>query len=133
MALKKVLLVHGLESIEMAKLQLSGHKLIKIDNENGGTVLKDLLEGKSIASKEPLPDERVVIHHGYSESELKQNLANFKTLLNKKPIVAIVTEHSINWPYEYLLIEHLMKDRDENVKLEIERREKAEKEKAENK
>lgn len=128
MAFKKGLLVQGLENMEMAKLQLTGHKLIKMSDENGGTVLRDIFEGKeNVPSKEPLPEERVVIFFGYSDKELKEDLGRFKTLLNSRPIIAVVTQYSIEWPYEFLLREHLMKDRDENVRLEKERRERVNK------
>jgi hypothetical protein len=129
--MQKVLLVQGLESMELAKLQLTGHKLIVINDENGGAVLQDILQGGKAESQAPLPKERVVIFHGYADTELRENLAKFKTLLKGRPIVAVVTEHSINWPYEYLLTEHLIKDRDENIKLETERRARLEKEAAE--
>ena len=59
--MQKVLLVQGLESMELAKLQLTGHKLIVINDENGGAVLQDILQGGKADSQAPLPKERVVI------------------------------------------------------------------------
>lgn len=127
MELKKVLLVHGLDSMELAKLQLSNHKVVVINNENGGSLLKDLIlqnEENIKKTESELPNERVIIFSDYSDEELKQNIVTFRFMSTQRPMLAVVTENSYEWSFEYLLTEHLIKDRDENRRLLEEQRKK---------
>ena len=113
---KKVLLAHGLDAMELAKLQLMGHKITVIDQENGGALIKDLLEEKSKPATQELPPEKVVVFNGYNDADLKAGVIAIRTNFPVKPIIAAVTDNSYEWPFEFLLTEHLIKDRDWNLK-----------------
>lgn len=113
---RKVLMTHGLDDLELARLELMGHKIIRIDDANGGALLREILEGKAAPAEAPLPQEKVVIFNGYSDDELKKGVTAIRTNFTVRPIIAAVTEYSFNWSFEYLLTEHLIKDRDWNLK-----------------
>lgn len=113
---RKVLLAHNLDSMELAKLQLMGHQIINVNQENGGALIRELLEGKARPAAVELPQEKVVIFNGYNDSDLKAGVIAIRTNFKEKPIIAAVTDNSYEWPYEFLLTEHLIKDRDWNLK-----------------
>lgn len=114
--LKKVLLVHGLDSMDLAKLEILGHKMILIDGKNGGGKIKEILAGESIPAKIELPEEKVVIFNGYENKELQEGVGKIRASFEERPIIATVTDNSYEWPFEFLLTEHLMADRDWNMK-----------------
>ena len=113
---KKVLLVHGLDAMDLARLELMGHQMIVVDETNGGGLIRDLLENKGEPSKGKLPEERVIIFNGYSDEDLKAGVIAIRSSFPVKPIIAAVTDNSYNWAFEFLLTEHLIADRDWNLK-----------------
>lgn len=113
---KKVLLAYGLDSMELAKLQLMGHQIITITKDNGGALIRDLLDEKSKPAGSELPAEKVIVFNGYEDDDLKAGVIGIRTNFTEKPIIAAVTDNSYDWPFEFLLTEHLIKDRDWNMK-----------------
>ncbi len=114
--MRKTVLAYGLSKLELAKLELMGNKIILIDENNGGTRIRDLLADRAEPATMELPPEKVIIFNGYPEEELKRSVVAIRSNFTDKPIIAAVTDNSYNWPFEYLLTEHLIKDRDWNRK-----------------
>ncbi|NLB22722.1 MAG: DUF3783 domain-containing protein [Clostridium sp.] len=113
---RKVLLVFGLDSMDLARLELMGYEMVIINEENGGGRIRDLIENKGKPVKGELPDEKVVIFNGYKDEALQKGVQAIRSSFPVKPIIAAVTDHSYNWAFEFLLIEHLIQDRDWNRK-----------------
>lgn len=113
---RKVLLVHGLDAMDLAKLQLMGHEMVVVDQENGGGIIRDLIDNNGKPATIELPEEKVIIFNGYSDEDLKAGVIAIRSNFKDKPIIAAVTDHSYNWAFEFLLIEHLIQDRDWNLK-----------------
>lgn len=126
MKLEKKMIVHGFNTFELAKFEVGGHKVVVVGNDNGATLLKDLiLENKESykKSEEELPKDKVIVLSDYSDEELKQFVLMLRSFPKEnKPMLAVVTESSYEWPFEYLLKEHLIKDREEIRKAEAEGR-----------
>lgn len=113
---RRVLLVHALDNMDLAKLQLMGHQMLIITKDNGGALIKDLIEGKGAPASGDLPQEKVIIFNGYADEDLKQSVGAIRSSFKDKPIIAAVTDNSYNWTFEFLLTEHLIKDRDWNLR-----------------
>lgn len=113
---KKTLLAYSLDSMELAKLELMGHQIIVVDQVNAGARISDLLNGGAQPASDELPPEKVIIFNGYDDNDLKAGVIAIRTNFQVKPIIAAVTDHSYEWPFEFLLTEHLIKDRDWNLK-----------------
>lgn len=113
---KKVLLVHGLDPMELAKLQLMGHELVVVNETNAGGLIRDLIENNGKPATAALPGEKVIVFNGYGDEDLKAGVIAIRTNFEVKPIIAAVTDNSYNWAFEFLLVEHLIKDRDWNLK-----------------
>lgn len=113
---RKVLLVYGLDSMDLARLELLGYKMVIINEDNGGGLIRDLIENKGQPTKGELPDEKVVIFNGYKDDALQKGVQAIRTSFPVKPIIATVTDNSYNWTFEFLLIEHLIQDRNWNRK-----------------
>lgn len=114
--MRKTLLAFGLSKLELAKLEIMGNKIIVIDETNGGTLIRDLLEDRAEPAGMELPSEKVIIFNGYPDEDLKRSVVTIRSNFQDKPIIAAVTDNSYNWAFEYLLTEHLIKDRDWNRK-----------------
>lgn len=116
MELKKLILVHGMDTMTMSRFTNAGHVVVPVYNENGGSLLKDLILGNKENLKpslEELPKEKVMILSDYSDAELRDFVAALRQIpSNSRPMLAVVTENSYNWTFEFLLKEHLIKDRD---------------------
>lgn len=110
----KKLLTHGLDKMELASLEVLGHKALVIDKKNAGAKIGEILEGEKKPTEKELPEEKVIIFSGYEDEEVQELVSKFRTIFSVRPILAVVTEHSIGWPFDYLLTEHLIKDRDAN-------------------
>ena len=113
---RRVLLVHGLDSMDLARLKLMGHDMVVVNNENGGGLIRDLIENQGQPAKAELPEEKVVIFNGYSDEDLKAGVIAIRSSFPDKPIIAAVTDNSYNWAFEYLLVDHLIQDRNWNLK-----------------
>lgn len=113
---RRVLLVYGLDAMDLAKLQLMGHEMVVINQGNGGGLIRDLIENQGKPAKVELPPEKVIIFNGYSDEALKEGVVAIRSSFPEKPIIAAVTDNSYNWAFEFLLIEHLIQDRDWNRK-----------------
>lgn len=111
---KKLVLTHGLTDMELASLEVLGHKIRVIDEKNAGSKIMELIEGINKPSMGKIPEEKVIIFSNYDDGELQENVVKFREIFTERPILAVVTEHSKNWTFEYLLTEHLIKDRDAN-------------------
>lgn len=114
--MRRTVLAFGLSKLELAKLELMGNKIIQIDQDNGGTLIRDLLADRAEPATIELPTEKVIIFNGYPDEDLKRSVVAIRSNFTDKPIIAAVTDNSYNWPFEYLLTEHLIKDRDWNRK-----------------
>ncbi len=113
---RRVLLVHGLDGMDLARLQLMGHDMVVVNDENGGGLIRDLIENQGQPAKAELPEEKVVIFNGYSDEDLKAGVIAIRSSFPDKPIIAAVTDNSYNWAFEYLLVDHLIQDRNWNLK-----------------
>ncbi|PKK39925.1 hypothetical protein ABB02_00714 [Clostridiaceae bacterium JG1575] len=127
---RRVLLTHALDPMDLAKLEVLGHEILVVNDANGGATLKELLEAKAAPTKKPLPLEKVVIFNGYSEADLKQGVLAIRESFPVRPIIAAVTDHSYLWSFEFLLTEHLIADRDWNLRNAAEYQNNLQKEKA---
>lgn len=113
---RRVLLVHALDGMDLAKLQLMGHQMVIVTQENGGGLIKELLEDQGAPASGELPPEKVIIFNGYPDEDLKQSVIAIRSNFKDKPIIAAVTDNSYNWSFEFLLKEHLIQDRDWNLR-----------------
>ena len=113
----KIILFYGFNEEDREKLETTIKKhintnVIEISKSMGGMKLSDILEGKKAqVFNKTLPEEKVVIFNNYSDSEVESALKDIKLKLDKMPILAAVTETSLNWKFDYLL-QHLIQEKE---------------------
>lgn len=119
----RVLLVHGLSEDERNGLQAGGFTLDIIDEGNAGGSLEEILDGKRIAhTGKSLHQVKIIVFYGYeTDEELKEAVVRIRKNHVYGSIMAVVTENSYRWKFSYLL-EHLLQEREDNIKMEQERR-----------
>ena len=96
---------------ETKDFQATGHKVINISNEMASMKVKDILEGLKfeVVSKKNF-DEKVVIFSNFPDEEL-QMMVSIAKVITENPIMAVVTETSKEWQFNYL-VEHLIEERE---------------------
>jgi hypothetical protein len=91
--------------------EIGAPSAVTIDETWGYLTLREIIDGNG-ASGEPFPSvEKVVLFHGLPQQGVLFLINFFKQTDLPRPIYAVVTEHSINWPFNELL-EHLVEERE---------------------
>ncbi|EJO5347496.1 DUF3783 domain-containing protein [Clostridium botulinum] len=117
----KLMLVYGFEEeeINLLKNMYSENNLptYKIVNKNMGKMkLRDIISGISLEVEDiDMPEEKVIIFNNFSDNELELGIKKLKEILKPVPIMAVVTDTSIEWEFKYLL-DHLMEEREWHIK-----------------
>lgn len=86
--------------------------LININEEMGRMTIKDILNNlKFQVCNCSLPKEKTIIFNNFSDIELDEAIKFIKGSFTEMPILAVVTEKSIDWTFEDL-IKHLIEERE---------------------
>ncbi|WP_251860637.1 DUF3783 domain-containing protein [Clostridium sp. Marseille-Q2269] len=113
----KLMLVYGLkeEELNLLKDMCTANNLpsYKFVNKNMYKMkLGDIIKGMDLEVEESdMPEEKVIIFNNFSDNELELSIKKLKEILKPAPIMAVVTETSINWEFKYL-VEHLIEERE---------------------
>ncbi len=84
---------------------------VTVAPEQGRLKVGDIIDGK-VSDGEPLvSDQKVILFHQVPQKGILFLINFFKQTNLPRPIYAVVTEHSIQWPFHELL-EHLIEERD---------------------
>ncbi|MBC2580912.1 DUF3783 domain-containing protein [Clostridium sp. DJ247] len=113
----KIALIYGLDEEEkqliyglLTKNNLPIYKVI--DESMGKMKVKDILSGLKLeVYNAHLPKEKVVLFNNFDDQELNDMIIGIREGFKIRPIIAVVTETSIDWSFEYLL-EHLIEERE---------------------
>lgn len=113
----KTMLIFGFDKEEkqimhdlLKKNNLPDYKVI--EEPMGKMKIKDILNGLKLDIYNcRLPQEKVILLNNFNDEELEKVVKDLRVNLISKPILAVVTETSIEWTFENLL-EHLMEERE---------------------
>lgn len=109
---KKVLLVHGLANKDLNILKSFNKEYKIITQDMTGTKINDIiLEQNLVKSENKIPNEKVVLINGYTDAAINVLIKIIKGAMGKNVIIAVITENSCEWTFDYLLREHLIKER----------------------
>ncbi|OPD20539.1 hypothetical protein AL709_15070 [Clostridium botulinum] len=111
------MLVYGLKEAELNLLKdmcannnLSNYKIV--NKSMCKMKLRDIIKGMNLEVEDVyMPKEKVVIFNNFSDNELELGVKKIKEILKPVPIMAVVTETSIDWEFKYL-VDHLMEERE---------------------
>lgn len=112
----KGMLIFGFSSEEEEKLKkvVSDNKFLEykvVSNDMAKMKISDILQNLKIEIyKCELPSEKVILFNNFSDKEINDAISNIKRIFKPLPILAVITETSVNWTFEYLL-EHLLEER----------------------
>ena len=81
-----------------------------IDKTRAHLTLKEIIDGSGSCGDELVSDEKVLLFHAIPDKGVRFLLHTFRETDLPRPIYAVVTEHSIGWPFRELL-EHLVEER----------------------
>lgn len=113
----KTMLIFGFDKEEkqimhdlLKKNNLPEYKVI--EEPMGKMKIKDILNGLKLDIYNcSLPQEKVILLNNFNDEELEKVIKDLRVNLISKPILAVVTETSIEWTFENLL-EHLIEERE---------------------
>lgn len=91
----------------------NGVKRIKeINSQMGDMTIRDIIEGQEFFTVNiSLPKESLVLFNNISDEGLNSIIKGIKNNFEEMPIMAVVTETTLGWTFEYL-IEHLIEERE---------------------
>jgi hypothetical protein len=112
----KIMLFYGFDKEEIniediiKKLDLSDYKIIY--ESMAKMKVKDILNSLKTESYNcKLPKEKLILFNNFEDEQLKDAIDIIRSNINPMPILAVATENSVEWTFEYLL-EHLMEERE---------------------
>lgn len=110
---EKKILVYGLDAEEMAKMKKSNIKILPVNETMLNMKVFDILAEKNEVSEpnDRFKGEKILVFNAVPDVQLKLLIDLTKRAIKKKPILAVVTETSIEWSFEQL-IEHLIEERE---------------------
>lgn len=110
---EKKILVYGLDAEEMAKMKKSNIKMLPVNETMLNMKVFDILAEKNEVSEpnDRFKGEKILVFNAIPDVQLKLLIDLTKRAIKKKPILAVVTETSIEWSFEQL-IEHLIEERE---------------------
>lgn len=91
--------------------QLGAPSALAIDQTWGSLTLKEIIDGSGAPGEAFVSDEKVILFHDVPQKGVMFLIDSFGQTDLPHPIYAVVTEHSVNWPFKALL-EHLVEERD---------------------
>lgn len=110
---EKKVLVYGLDAEEMAKMKKSNIKLLPVNETMLNMKVFDILAEKNEVAEpnDRFKGEKILVFNAIPDMQLKLLIDLSKRAIKKKPILAVVTETSIEWSFEQLA-EHLIEERE---------------------
>ncbi|MDD6796016.1 MAG: DUF3783 domain-containing protein [Clostridiaceae bacterium] len=107
----KCILVYNLTKEELEKLNKKADlKLIVVTDDMAEMKVKDIVEGIKILNyNNRMPNEKLILFNNYDEKGLVEAIKDIRSFI-KGGIIAVVTETTINWTFEYLL-NHMIEER----------------------
>lgn len=81
-----------------------------IDSTRAHLTLREIIDGSGACGEALVSDEKALLFHAIPEKGVRFLLRIFGESDLPRPIYAVVTEHSIEWPFRELL-EHLVEER----------------------
>lgn len=107
----KCILVYNLTKEELEKLNKKADlKLIVVTDDMAEMKVKDIVEGIKILNyNNRMPNEKLILFNNYDEKGLVEAIKDIRSFINGG-IIAVVTETTINWTFEYLL-NHMIEER----------------------
>lgn len=117
----KLILAYGLEDKELETFNMSKLPYRRITTETADLKIKDIIAGvEGRPSDKKIPNEKVILFNDFSDEELEKVIKIIRATMGKAPILAVVTETSAQWSFNYLL-EHLMEEREWYKKMQQEK------------
>ncbi|AYD41305.1 DUF3783 domain-containing protein [Clostridium fermenticellae] len=114
---KETILVYGFEkndSILYDIVKKIGCKCIEVNKSMGKMTIGNILKASN-SNKDNLNltmrEEKIILFNGFSDKRLNSTIDIIRNSFDKNPILAVVTETSINWAFKDLL-DHLIEERE---------------------
>lgn len=109
---KKCILVYGLSTEEINKIESQNIKVIEIKNDMISMTLENVInEGANENSYDELPlGEKALIFNGFKEDQLKFTIRYIRGFI-QGGVLAVSTPQNYKWTFKYLL-EHLIEERE---------------------
>lgn len=108
----RLLLAYGLSPQEITELKGANLPVREITSEMASMKISQIIEGlKFEIYDKSLPKEKVILFNNFSDEELDFSVKLARVVAGRECILAVVTETSINWTFDYL-VEHLIEERE---------------------
>ena len=116
-----MILAYGLEQKDLEVLKMSNIEYKVITTKIFHEKIEDIIERAVQEERDEfLPKEKIILFNGFSDDELDKIIKLIRATIGREPILAVVTDTSKKWTFEYLL-EHLIEEREWYKKMQKEK------------
>ena len=98
------------EKLDAVLTEIKAPPAFSIEKDQGRLVLGRIIHDNERGGEEFRCDEKVLLFYNIPQKGVYLLMQVFKSADLPKPIYAVVTEHSITWPFNEL-VEHLIEER----------------------
>jgi hypothetical protein len=91
--------------------EIKAPSAVVIHKSQGHLTLREIIHTDAHSEQEFTSEEKVLLFYNIPQKGVLFLINTFKQVDLPRPIYAVVTEHSIEWPFNELL-EHLVEERD---------------------
>ena len=96
--------------------EIGAPSAVSIDRTQGFLTVREIIDGSAPCGEGLTSDEKAVLFHNVPQKGVFFLIDAFQRTDLPRPIYAVVTEQSIDWPFNELL-EHLVEERDRMEKM----------------
>lgn len=116
-----MILAYRLEQKDLEVFKMSNIKYKVITTKIFHEKIEAIVEkSEQEEREESLPKEKVILFNGFSDDELDKIIKLIRATIGRSPILAVVTDTSKRWTFEYL-VEHLIEEREWYKKMQEEK------------
>lgn len=93
-----------LNSIKNISRLLGLKDIIALDYKNGGSVIRNILENNILSGEDANNKNKVILFNNISTQKINALLDNLKKLKISRPLSAMITDQTIDWTLDDLII-----------------------------
>jgi len=99
------------KKLDLLLEEIGAPSAMTIESSQGHLTLREIIHANTRSDRELASQEKVILFYNIPQKGVFFLINRFKETDLPRPMYAVVTEHSIEWPFRDLL-EHLVSERD---------------------
>ena len=99
------------EKLDLLLKEIGAPRAMTVESSQGHLTLREIIHANAHSERKLASDEKVILFYNIPQKGVFFLMDRFKRADLPRPIYAVVTEHSLEWPFSDLL-DHFVIERD---------------------